>query len=68
MYIKRFTEKYKKKYIITVLKKSDNSLLKKQNPENFAAQRYFYDVDETDLKEALTEMDELYPEVEIIHQ
>lgn len=63
MYIKRFAEKYKKKYIITVLKKSDNSLLKKQNPENFAAQRYFYDVDKAELEEALIEMCKLYSEV-----
>lgn len=64
MYIKRFSEKNKKKYIITVLRKSNNTLLKKQNPENFAAQRYFYDVDKNDLEEALTEMYKLYPEVE----
>lgn len=63
MYIKRFSKKYKKKYIITVLRKSNNILLKKQNPENFAAQRYFYDVDKVDLEKALIEMYKLYPEV-----
>lgn len=59
MYIKRFSPNGKK---ICVWKLKENEILTRQEPGKYAARRYFYDTNETELLESLKEMTELYPE------
>jgi len=60
MYIKRFSPNEKK---ICVWKVRENEILTRQEPGKFAARRYFYDTNAKELREALSEMAELYPDV-----
>lgn len=59
MYIKRFSPNEKK---VCVWKVKENEILTRQEPGKFASRRYFYDTNDQELREALAEMAELYPE------
>lgn len=59
MYIKRFSPNGKK---VCVWKVKENEILTRQEPSKYAARRYFYDASAQELKEALAEMAELYPD------
>ena len=59
MYIKRFSPNGKK---VCVWKVKENEILTRQEPSKYAARRYFYDASSQELKEALAEMAELYPD------
>lgn len=59
MYMKRFSPDQKR---FSVWKLSDDCILTRQRPENYAARRYFYDASKEELKEALAEMSKLYPD------
>lgn len=60
MYIKRFSPDRKK---ICVWDLMNNTILTRQRPENYAAKRYFYDTNKECLKQALEEIEKLYPDV-----
>lgn len=60
MYIKRFSPDRKK---ICVWDLMNNTILTRQCPENYAAKRYFYDTNKECLKQALEEIEKLYPDV-----
>ena len=59
MYIKRFSSDNQR---ICVWKLKDNNILTRQRPDNFAAKNYFYNANEFELKQALQEMLEVYPD------
>lgn len=59
MYMKRFSPDQKR---FSVWKLADDCILTRQRPENYAARRYFYDASKEELKEALAEISELYPD------
>lgn len=60
MYIRRFSPNEKK---ICVWKLRENEILTRQEPGKFAARRYFYDTNAKELREALSEIAELFPDV-----
>lgn len=59
MYMKRFAQDQKR---ICVWNLMNDTILTRQRPENYAAKKYFYDTDKVELKQALEEMVELYPD------
>lgn len=63
MYMKRFSPDQKR---ICVWNLMIDKILARQRPENFAAKRFFYDASKDELKEALREMEKLYPETSAI--
>lgn len=59
-YLRRFLNENGK---LSVYNVGDNTILENQNPNNYAAQRYFYDVDKDTLLELMEEVFELFPEM-----
>ena len=59
MYMKRFAPDQKR---ICVWNLMEDKILTRQRPENYAAKRYFYDANKDELKQALKEMEILYPD------
>lgn len=60
MYLERFVTDNKR---ICVWNLSDDRILTRQHPRNFAAKRYFYDANKIELAKALNEMRKIYPDL-----
>lgn len=58
MYLKRFAPDGKR---ICVWNLQTDTILTRQSPENYAAKKYYYDTNATELKNALNEIETLYP-------
>lgn len=59
MYIKRFSPNGKK---VCVWKLDGNEILTRQEPSKYATRRYYYDASEEELRQALEEMSEFFPD------
>ena len=60
MYLKRFSPGQKRICVWNLMK---DEILTRQQPVNYAAKRYFYDANESELKKALAEMGKTYPDL-----
>ena len=63
MYLKRFSGDNNR---LCVWNLSNDSIMTRQRPENFAANRYYYDTNKNELKKALSELIKIYPKAESI--
>ena len=59
MYLSRFSADGKRICVWNLMK---DDILTRQQPANYAAKRYFYDTSEQELKKALNELAQLYPD------
>ena len=60
MYLKRFSSDGKR---ICVWNLMNDEIMSRQQPNNFASRKYFYDASKEELKDAMSEMLKLYPHV-----
>ena len=62
MYLERFTSNGR----MSVWALDDDEIRTRQHPRNYAAKRYFYDEERSELKKHLQEIIELHPETEAV--